>query len=380
MSANATDAKFIGSEIYRDSTYGRGHPLAIPRVSLAIDVMRALDWFPDGSYLNSPMADPAYLTRFHTEDYVHALMNAERDQDAAPAVRQRHNIGVNGNPIFPEMFRRPATAAGGGLLAAETVKDGGIVYNLGGGQHHGLPDQASGFCYLNEPALTIGKLLEDGCRRVFYLDIDAHHGDGVQRAFHADPRVFTLSTHEAGRWPMQRGDEGPQALGGLGDRAGGMARNIPVPPGLNDTEFEAIVEGAVLPLIDGFQPDALFIQGGVDALDDDPQSKLALSNTALWRALSLVLPMAPRVILSGGGGYNPFALARAWAGMWGTLAGFEIPDRLPAGAEDALRAVVWRHRRGRTAPERWFTTLADAPNTGPVRREIRDLIRQTTSP
>lgn len=376
METRTTDAKFIGSEIYRDSTYGRGHPLAIPRVSLAIDLIRALGWFPDGSYLDSPIADPDYLTRFHTAEYVAALMSAERDQDAAPAVRARHNFGINGNPIFPEMSRRPATAVGGGRLAADCVAHGGRVYNLGGGQHHGLPDQANGFCYFNEPALTIGKLLEDSCDRVFYLDLDAHHGDGVQRAFHDDDRVFTLSIHEAGRWPMARGDTDPATVGGIGDRAGGCARNIPAPPGLHDTELEAIIEGAVLPLIDAFHPDAIFVQGGVDALADDPQSKLALSNGGLWRALALVMPMAPRIILSGGGGYNPFALARAWTGMWGVMAGFEAPDRLPPLAEETLRAVTWRHRRGRDAPEHWFTTLTDPPATGPVRDEVRTLIRQ----
>ncbi|MEQ8319845.1 MAG: acetoin utilization protein AcuC [Rhodospirillales bacterium] len=370
-----TDARFIGSEIYRDSTYGRGHPLAIPRVSLAIDLIRALGWFPPGSYVDSPRAEVSYLQRFHTAEYVAAVMQAEREQDAPPAIRARHNIGSGGNPIFPEMFSRPATAAGGGAKAAELVADKGRVFNLGGGQHHGRPDRASGFCYFNEPALTIGMLLEQGIERIFYLDLDAHHGDGVQDAFHDDPRVFTLSIHEAGRWPMGRRNEDPAQPGGILDRAGGMARNIPVPAGLNDDELEAIIEGAVLPLMLAFEPEAIFVQCGVDALADDPQSKLAISNTALWRALAAVRDMAPRVIASGGGGYNPFSVARGWAGIWSVLAGFDIPDRLPIEAENLLREITWRHRRGMDAPERWFTTLADPANTGPIRPEIRDLIR-----
>lgn len=370
-----TDARFIGSEIYRDSTYGRGHPLAIPRVSLAIDLIRALGWFPPGSYVDSPRAEVSYLQRFHTAEYVAAVMQAEREQDAPPAIRARHNIGSGGNPIFPEMFSRPATAAGGGAKAAELVADKGRVFNLGGGQHHGRPDRASGFCYFNEPALTIGMLLEQGIERIFYLDLDAHHGDGVQDAFHDDQRVFTLSIHEAGRWPMERRNEDPAQPGGILDRAGGMARNIPVPAGLNDDELEAIIEGAVLPLMLAFEPEAIFVQCGVDALADDPQSKLAISNTALWRALAAVRDMAPRVIASGGGGYNPFSVARGWAGIWSVLAGFDIPDRLPIEAENLLREITWRHRRGMDAPERWFTTLADPANTGPIRPEIRDLIR-----
>ncbi len=375
-----TRARFIGSEIYRDSSYGRNHPLAIPRVSLAIDLIRALNWFPEGSYVDSPRASPAYLKRFHTSDYVNAVIQAERDQNASPAVRERHNIGINGNPIFPEMFSRPATAVGGGMKATELTRDGGLALNIGGGQHHGRPDQASGFCYFNEPALTIGKWLEDGMERVFYIDLDAHHGDGVQDAFHDDDRVFTLSIHEHGRWPMvRRGDTPLTQQGGIMDRAGGAARNLPVPPGLNDDEFEALIEGCVLPLVTSFEPEALFIQCGVDALGDDPQSKLALSNTALWRAVRVLKHLAPRVIVSGGGGYNPFSVARGWAGVWSVLAGFDIPDHLPADAEAVLSSVTWHHRRAAEPPERWFKTLADPPHHGPIRPEIRTLIREAST-
>lgn len=372
--------KFIGSEIYRDSTYGSGHPLAIPRVSLTIDLIDALEWFPDGTYVDSPLADVDYLTRFHTSDYVAALIEAENMQDASDDVRTRHNIGINGNPIFPEMFKRPATAVGGGRLAAEMVRGGGAVYNLGGGQHHGRPDQASGFCYFNEPALTIGALLEQGCARIFYLDLDAHHGDGVQDAFHGDDRVFTVSIHEGGRWPMSRYDLSANQPGGIQDRAGGHARNIPVPPDLNDDELEAIIDGAVLPLMADFDPDAIFVQCGADALKDDPQSKLALSNHALWRVVAKVRAFAPRFIVSGGGGYNPFSLARCWAGVWATMAGFDIPDRLPSVAEQLLRDVTWAHRRGRNPPDHWFTTLADPAHHGSIRTEVKDVIRTTLMP
>ncbi|MEX0693269.1 MAG: acetoin utilization protein AcuC [Rhodospirillales bacterium] len=340
-----SSVSFIGSEIYRDSSYGRGHPLAIPRVSLATDLIAALDGFADGSYIDSPTADAACLQRFHTPDYVAAVMQAERDQDAPPEVRRRHNIGINGNPIFAEMFSRPATAVGGGGKAAELVKAGGVAFNPGGGQHHARPDQASGFCYFNEPALTIGALREQGCQRIFYLDLDAHHGDGVQAAFHDDAQVFTLSIHEAGRWPMSRRNQDSSGPGGINDRAGGMARNLPVPPGFNDDELEVLTEAVVLPLIQSFEPDAIFVQCGVDALDDDPQSRLQLSNTALWRTVAALVGQAPRLIASGGGGYNPFSVARAWAGLWCVLAGHEVPDRLPRQAEDLLRGIVWPHRR-----------------------------------
>ena len=149
---------FIGSEIYRTSSYGPRHPLAIPRVSSVIDLSRALGWLAPERYLDSPRATPAELARFHHPDYIAALIEAERSQRAPPAVRERYNLGCNGNPVFAEMFRRPATACGGSLMGARllTASPGrrAIVYNPAGGTHHGRPDRASGFCYLNDPVLA----------------------------------------------------------------------------------------------------------------------------------------------------------------------------------------------------------------------------------
>lgn len=367
--------RFIGSEIYRSSTYGRGHPLAIPRVSTCIDLCRALGWLPDSVYLDSPRASPEQLARFHAPDYVAALIEAERLGRAAPERRRRYNIGLNGNPIFPEIFRRPATASGGSLLAARLLLEDRdavpIVYNPAGGTHHGRPDRASGFCYLNDPVLGILTLLDGGpsaaYERVFYLDVDAHHGDGVQDAFAGEPRVFTLSLHEAGRWPQVAGEP----AGGLDDRGGGQARNLPVPAGFHDDELAFLLEAAILPLIERFEPDALVLQCGADALADDPMSKLALSNRALWSVVAALRDSGLPLIALGGGGYNPWSVGRCWAGVWATLNGLAVPERLEGEAESVLRALSWRHRQGRNPPEHWFTTLADAPRHGPIRPEVR---------
>jgi acetoin utilization protein AcuC len=183
-----------------------------------------------------------------------------------------------------------------------------------------------------------------------------------------------LSIHEGGRWPMRPRDwGGPGALDDRGAEAGaeGWARNLPVPEGFNDSELAFLVEAAVLPLIERFGPQALVVQCGADALEDDPQSRLSLSNGALWQALAAVLPTAPRRLVLGGGGYNPWSVGRAWAGVWATLNGFEVPERLPAEAEALLRALSWRHRRAKEPPERWFTTLADPARPGPLRDEVR---------
>ena len=359
--------RFIGSEIYRGSSYGARHPLAIPRVSTCIDLARALGWLPDEAYIDSPIASPDELARFHDRSYIEALIQAEARQSAPDEIKRRYNIGRNGNPIFPEIFRRPATACGGSLLGAERLLKGEVIYSPAGGTHHGRPDHASGFCYFNDPALAILRLLDGGLARVLYLDLDAHHGDGVQDAFAADDRVLTISVHEADRWPMRA--DSPK--GRLEDRSGAL--NLPVPPGFHDAELAYLMEQVIWPLADTFAPDAVVLQCGADALADDPQSKLLLSNRALWRAVRQVRDFAPRLLVLGGGGYNPWSVARCWTGVWAQLNDFEVPDRLPQEAEALLRGLTWRHSRGRVPPAHWFARLDDEPRREAIRPEIRAL-------
>ncbi|HUN48685.1 MAG TPA: acetoin utilization protein AcuC [Stellaceae bacterium] len=357
----------IGSEIYRRSTYGGRHPLAIPRVSLMLDLVRALGWVEAAFYVDAPLATPAELARFHDPAYVAAVERAEREQRVDPETSLRHHIGRSGNPIYGEIFRRPATSCGATLRAVDLLLGGAeaprLIYSPAGGTHHGRRDRAAGFCYFNDPVLGILRLLDRGVARVLYVDLDAHHGDGVEDAFLDEPRVLTISIHERERWPYTGRIEDQRA----------NARNLPVPPGFNDSELDFLLEAAVLPLGRDFAPEALVIQGGADGLADDPQSKLALSNGALWRAVARLRTLAPRVLVLGGGGYNPWSVARCWAGVWATLAGREIPERLPEAAERLLRAVEWRHSLARQAPERWFTALADPPNDGYVRPELREV-------
>ena len=367
----AAPPRFIGSEIYRHSTYGAKHPLSIPRVSTCIDLARAMGWLPDAVYHDSPLATPQQLARFHDPAYVAAVQTAERTQRASADMRARHDLGARGNPVFPEVFRRPATAAGGSILGARMLLERpGAVHNPAGGTHHGRPDRASGFCYFNDPVLALLTLLDGGLQRVLYLDTDAHHADGVQDALHGDPRVLMISVHEDGRWPMAAAADG-RVSGSATDTAGGSARNIPVPPDFNDDEMAFVLEAAILPLIDAFEPEAIVIQGGSDACADDPLSRLGLSNVALWRVVRSVMNLAPRTLMLGGGGYNPWSVGRTWAGFWAVLNGYEIPDRVTPQAEAVLRGLSWRHSRGRNPPEFWFTALADPPRRGPLRPAVR---------
>lgn len=374
--ANCMAPQFLGNDIYRRSSYGGLHPLAIPRVSTAIDLARALGWIDGRSYRTVRPASVAALSRFHDPDYLAALQQAERDQALPADLQERYRIGRDANPIFPEVFSRPATACGASLKAAALVAEGGVVFSPAGGTHHGRPDRASGFCYLNDPVLAILALLDSGIGPVFYLDIDAHHGDGVQDAFTGDERVWTVSLHEAGRWPHRP----PAPAGSLEDRGGGQARNLPLPAGFHDDEMAFLLEAAVLPLIQRVQPAALVLQAGADCLADDPMSGLMLSNAGYWQVLRQVQGMAPRLIVLGGGGYNPWSVARAWVGCWGILTGREPPEELPPAAEALLRAITWRHSRAKNPPARWFTSLTDPPSRGPVRDEIRAIAREVLRP
>lgn len=354
---------FIGHEIYRHSSYGGQHPLRVPRVSTVMDLSRALGWLPDDQYHSSPRARPKALWGFHTPEYISALMRAERRGVVSDGDRARFHLGTPSNPVFAEMFRRPATSAGGALLAGELLAQGGIVYHPAGGTHHGLPDRANGFCYLNDPVLAMHALRHHGAQRIAYVDIDAHHADGVEVGFAGDTDARLISVHEEGLWP---------GTGQLHDDGGGTFFNLPVPRGMNDDEMAYIRDALIVPAMRRFAPDAVVLQCGADALEEDPQAHLSLSNNAHVGVVRAMMGLAPRLLVLGGGGYNPWSVGRCWTAVWGALNGQEVPEALPASAEAVLRALRFEgHSKGRNPPAHWFTTLHDTPRGGPVRDEIK---------
>jgi acetoin utilization protein AcuC len=355
---------FIGSEIYRGSSYGTAHPLRVPRVSTVMDLARALGWLPCDRFRTSPRAKPAALAAWHDPDYLAALQQAEGQGEASAEIRQRYRLGTLANPVFPEMFRRPATGAGGVLLAAELLcRSGGVIHVPGGGTHHGLPDRANGFCYLNDVVLGIKLLLREGLGRIAYVDLDAHHGDGVELAFAGDARVRMISVHEEARWPF---------TGALADSGQGSAFNLPVPKGYNDSEARAVLHDLILPRVAEFAPEALVLQCGADSLQEDPLSRLALSNRAYLEALAALAPLVPRLLVLGGGGYNPWSVGRLWTAIWGFLSGQELPDRLPEAGREVLAGIGWNGGNRPPPERRLLDTLLDPPREGPVRPEIRE--------
>ena len=357
---------YIGSEIYRRSSYGPKHPLAIPRVSTCTDLCRAMGWLPDVLFVASPMASRAEVARFHDPDYIAALRRAEIAQHVSDADRARFRIGAAGNPVYPEIYRRPMISAGGMMLAARLIAAGGIVHCPGGGTHHGRPDRASGFCYLNDPVLALLTWLDLGIERIAYLDIDAHHGDGVQDAFHDEPRVLTLSVHEAGRWPHLRSRRGPRGRSGA---------QFPGPGRRQQHRAALLLHEAMLPLIAARRPQAVLLQCGADALDEIRSRGCRCRTTrtgAWWR----------RCASWRRGWSSPAAAATTRFGrtllgrdLGERLTGCAIPERATPAAEAVLRTLTYNRAAGRSPPEHWFTTLRDAPREGPVRDEMRRLAR-----
>ena len=370
VNAAAARPLYVGSEIFSRAAFGNNHPLTTMRHSEVIDLVRILGWLDEDDFRTSPPATVSQLIEFHDPDYVEALQYADSTGRVDPDVRARYRIGTLENPLFAGIFERAVTTVGGSIMAAELACEGYVAFHPSGGTHHGRPDRASGFCYFNDPVFAIRTFLSRSRGKVLYVDLDAHHGDGVEDAFADDPRVMTLSIHEQGRWPY---------TGAAGERRGGGARNLPVPPGFNDAELDYLLRRAVLPLATDFAPEALVVCCGADSLAGDPLSGMQLSNAALWRAVSALLALQQPTVILGGGGYNPWTVCRYWGGMWGVLSGRPMPDRLPQEAVEMLRSMECDLIDEDEIEEDWLTTLVDTPYDGPVRETIKSLARQVVS-
>jgi acetoin utilization protein AcuC len=367
--------EFISSEIYRQTGYSGNHPLAIQRIGSVLTLCEQLGWLeksgPD-AYVQSPVATLEDLLKFHTADYVAALQAADARGGATPEEREKYALGTLENPIFKGLFNRAATSVGGSIHAARRAAEGRIVYHPSGGTHHGFRDHASGFCFFNDPVFSVLTFLEQGLERVLYVDLDAHHGDGVEAAFAGDERVFLISVHEGNRWPF---------TGTLDDRAGGNARNLPVPKKMNDSEMDFLLREAVLPLAKRFEPQALVVTCGADPLTGDPLSSLELSNSCLWDAVMALTGTARASVVLGGGGYNPWTVARCWTGLWGRIAGKEMPAELPLESVAYLESLECDLVDDEDDMRPWWTTsLVDPRNDGPVRPEFGEIAKAVLAP
>jgi len=265
----------IHSDAYKRFDYGPAHPLRMERLGLTFGLMDAygLTRLPGTEVLPPAPAPEADLREFHTDEYL-AVLRAAGAREAVPQA-YRYGLGPGDNPIWPGVYEASALACGGSILAAELVARGDVerAFAFAGGLHHAMPDRASGFCYLNDAVLAIMALRRHGLR-VAYVDIDAHHGDGVQAAFYRSADVLTISTHERG----DRLFPGTGAVEEIGEGAGrGYAVNLPLNPYTDDTVYLDAFDAVVLPVLRAFDADVVVAQLGIDGHRTDPLTHLALS-------------------------------------------------------------------------------------------------------
>jgi acetoin utilization protein AcuC len=321
------------------------HPMAPIRLELTLSLARSLGVLDSLTLIEPQPATESELLRVHGADYLAAVRAASSDPDY-----RGFGLGSADNPVFEGMFEAASLIAGGSRLAALQVWNGSAQHavNIAGGLHHAMPDSAAGFCVFNDVVLAIRTLLEAGAQRVAYVDIDVHHGDGVQAAFYDDPRVLTISMHQDPR-TLYPGT-GSAAEVGTG-AAEGTAVNLALPPGTSDDgwlrAFNAVVPGAVT----AFHPDVLVTQCGCDTHHEDPLADLALTVDGQRAAYAALHSLAHRTaegrwLAVGGGGYGVLrCVPRTWTHLLAELTGHPIDPltEIPQSWSQDLR------RRGVTA-------------------------------
>jgi len=272
------------------------------------------------------------LKKFHTAHYLHALKQAEAGRWDLEALRM--GIGAADCPIFRGMYDYAALAAGATLVGAELILSGeaDVAFNPSGGYHHAFPEKAAGFCYINDNALACMALAEAG-KRVLYLDVDVHCGDGVAYAFYNRSDVMTISLHENPKTLFP----GTGFEDEIGEGEGrGFCVNLPLPVGTFDRAYVYAFDAIAVPLIGAYNPDVIVFELGADALAGDPLAHLCLTNNTYVEIIQRLLRFGKPILATGGGGYHVENTVRAWALAWTVFSGQDIE----AGMEAAVGGVM----------------------------------------
>jgi acetoin utilization protein AcuC len=330
--------------------FGVIHPMAPERLALTMRLAEDLGLLdrPGVEVVGAEPVDDATLATVHTPEYIRAVRAASDDGVSDPA----RGLGTEDDPVFAGMHEAAARIVAGTLDAARAVWSGEVEHavNIAGGMHHAMPGAASGFCAYNDAAVAIHALLAEGAERVAYVDLDAHHGDGVQAVFYDDPRVLTVSVHESGITLFP--GTGPAGDAGLGAAAGTVV-NLSLPARTTDAGWLRAVDAVVPAVVREFRPDIVVSQHGCDAHGSDPLSNLDISVDAQRLAASWVHDLAHEVaggrwVALGGGGYAVVdVVPRAWAHVIAIATHEPIDPHTPVPA--AWREHV-KERWGRTAP------------------------------
>jgi len=327
----------LAAHVYRDD-----HPLKPRRLIAVHDTLRDLGAFDgEGGRVLAPReATPAEIERVHSPGYVDAVVRASADPEGDHSIWGLSPYGDT--PPFAGMHEVSLLTTGATLVAMDEVMSGRLqrAFNGSGGLHHAMRDRASGFCIYNDPAIVCALLTDRGLR-VAYVDIDAHHGDGVQAAFYDTDRVLTISLHETGRTLFPGTGFAEERGTGAG---AGHSVNVALPPGTDDEAYLRAFDAVVLPLVARYGPDVLVTQQGIDSHFSDPLTHLRLSTRAREHCVRSFSELSYPWIAMGGGGYDLDAVRRVWAMEFLIMLGAAIPDELrdknaPLAAGDARRAI-----------------------------------------
>jgi acetoin utilization protein AcuC len=316
--------------------FGPSHPLAPVRVELTIELARSYGVLARDNVelMDVVAADDDLLELVHTPSYIEAVRRASSSVQADV----EHGLGTEDDPVFAGMHDAASLVAGATVAAARAVHQGRHQHaaNIAGGLHHAMPSMASGFCIYNDPAIAIAWLLKEGVERIAYVDIDVHHGDGVQATFWDDPRVLTISVHESGR-TLFPGTGFAYEVGG--PEARGSAVNVALPAGTGDGGWLRAFHAVVPPLVRAFKPQILVSQHGCDTHALDPLANLLVSLDGQRTAHAALHALAHDVcegrwLLTGGGGYELVRVVpRTWTHLLAEASGGPLDPELETPEE-----------------------------------------------
>ncbi|WP_329622754.1 acetoin utilization protein AcuC [Streptomyces sp. NBC_01255] len=358
-------ALLMWDEAVTQYDFGSEHPMDPVRLALTMGLVRAYGLDRAVDVVAAPPAGDSTLRLVHREDYVAAVRAASADPRHAD---QAYGLGTVDDPAFGGMHEVSALIAGQSVGAAEAVWRGEAAHavNFAGGLHHAMPGSASGFCIYNDASLAIARLLELGAERVAYVDVDVHHGDGVQAAFWEDPRVLTISLHEHPRtlfpqtgWPEETGAAGPGE---------GGAVNVALPAGTGDAGWLRAFHAVVPELIADFRPQVLVTQHGADTHFEDPLAHLAVSLDAQRVVQSACHDLAHEYVEGGkwvalgGGGYAVVdVVPRSWTHLVGIAAHAPVDPEsvIPSSWRDEVYARTRQLGPARMTDGRWPVGFRD---------------------
>lgn len=350
MGSHEATFRFVSAPELEEPMLGPDHPFRAIRLPLTRTLLEHAGLLARSEIVAPPPMEEGLLERVHDAAYIAAVKRAARGDPPADALA--FGLGTLDNPIVDGMDRAALRICDATVHAADLVARGEALRaaSFAGGLHHAARARASGFCLFNDVALGMEWLTSAHGLRVAYLDVDAHHGDGVQAAFEERADVLTLSLHESGRSLFP----GTGFENEIGRGAGlGSCVNVPLDPGTDDASYLEVFDLVVPAAFDAFAPDVVVLHAGADAHGRDPLAHLDLTLAGLGAVFERVVALADRVaggrlVVTGGGGYDPYrTVPRAWARLWCAMTGRTLPRELPTSWHDA-----WRDRLGAALPER----------------------------